>query len=136
MSVPLRSRILRAIAAVVVLVPIAAGEARATHRTLPRWQDPWSDGCSFSPDVNSSIKAVCTRHDEAYYYGGSAKDRLDADEKFREELGRAGMWTWVAYIYYRGVRTFGGPGLRLEGVSWAFGGEYFAYDDHPATPSP
>lgn len=136
MSVPLCSRILRAIAAAVALVAITAGEARATHRTLPRWQDPWSDGCSFSPDVNARVKAVCTSHDEAYYYGGSAQDRLEADQKFRERLLEAGMWPWVAYLYYRSVRTSGGPGLRRKGVSWSFGGKYFAYDDHPATPVP
>jgi len=136
MSVPLRSSLLRSLATVLALLAMAVPEARATHRTLPPWDDSMSDGCSFSPDVNDGVRAACTIHDKAYYYGGSEQDRLAADDKFREDLVRADMWRWVASIYYRGVRTFGGPGLRLKGVSWSFGGEYFAYDDHPAVPSP
>ncbi len=134
MSVPIRSGVLLSLATFLALLALAVPGARATHRTLPPWDDSMSNGCSFSPDVNDGVRAACTLHDKAYYYGGSAQDRLNVDKTFRKDLRAAGMSPWVASIYYRGVRTFGGPGLRLKRVSWSFGGEYFAYDIHPAVP--
>jgi len=131
-----RKKLLGPATLVLALLTIAIPEARAEHRTLPAWQDGWSDGCSFSPDVNDRVRAVCVRHDTAYYYGGSERDRLTADQTFRKELRETGLWGVVAYVYYRGVRTFGVPWLKIRNVSWSFGGEYFAYSDHPATPIP
>lgn len=99
-----------------------------------------SDGCSV-PDAlrgllpleSPEAVAACRRHDEKYYYGGSKKDRLRADLEFALALldtpdgGKAEG-------YYTGVRTWGGPSLRLSGVSWSFGGRYFRYSDAPAEP--
>lgn len=98
---------------------------------LPPWVDSMSDGCS-GPQVMSDIpatRACCVRHDEKYYYGGSAAARLRADRAFYACLRLVGLPIWRAYIVYYSVRLFGGPKGRKPGVSWAFGGEIFAYTD-------
>jgi hypothetical protein len=94
-----------------------------------------SDGCTAVPDINERIRACCVKHDESYYYGGSAADRFHADREFRHCLLNHGMSRFLAWTYYLGVRAFGVPWLRRGGVSWAFGGRHFAYSDTPAAPT-
>lgn len=108
-------------------------------RTLPPWQDAWSDGCSLVGRVSAyfrrpEILAVCRRHDEAYYYGGSAEDRLREDKKLCGGWIAAGMPPAVAWAAFRAVRVGGHPSFELPGVSWAFGDDVFAYTDRPAVP--
>ena len=97
--------------------------------SLAPWDDAMSDGCSGAPWLSSdpAARACCVRHDARYYVGGSAADRLDADRAFRADLLAAGIVRWRAEFAYRAVRIFGGPQGRIPRVSWAFGGERFAY---------
>ena len=98
-----------------------------------------SDGCSVPKLLRLAVPletdaqiAVCRAHDEAYYYGGSAEWRATVDATFYQGLLAAPMVFGKAALYYRAVRLFGGPRLRIKGVSWAFGGERFQYDEEPA----
>jgi len=110
------------------------------------WKDEFSDGCSgpnvewltrwfhsiFEPD-----RQCCVAHDKAYYYGGSRKDRLSADQQFQQCLMEHGMNRADAYLYFRAVRLFGRPSLRLRRRSWAFGPldePVFSYTKQPAVP--
>jgi hypothetical protein len=103
--------------------------------TLPPWNDAMSDGCSGPVPVGEpKYLACCFRHDEAYYYGGSRADRLVADEALRACWIANGMGWIDADIRVWFIRLFGGPMWRRKNVSWAFGGEVFAYTDAPATP--
>jgi hypothetical protein len=103
--------------------------------TLPPWNDSMSDGCSGPVPVgNPKFHARCVRHDERYYYGGSYADRLAADIELLVGWITDGMDPELAVMRYRYIRAFGGPIWRRKNVSWAFGGEVFAYTDEPATP--
>ena len=103
-------------------------------RTLPSWRDDMSDGCTFAPDRGwwGDHRWLCVRHDERYYFGGSKELRLAVDVGFFYGLLAVGMPRPIAYLYYRVVRVWGHPRYRIPGVSWAFGGEFFAYSDEPA----
>ena len=108
-------------------------------RTLKCWNDSMSDGCSVPqilrlavPKENPAQCSVCAHHDQAYYYGGSRALRRETDATFRRALMAAGMWPVKASIYWLAVRIGGAPYYRVEGVSWAFGGNYFKYSAEPA----
>lgn len=107
----------------------------ATTKTLPPWQDAWSDGCSipewvkpFITQITPAIHDACVRHDEKYYYGGSREDRLRADYEWAiallltGDISIEGVEQWFAM-----VRIAGGPNGRNPKYSWAFGGKVFAY---------
>jgi hypothetical protein len=103
--------------------------------TLPPWNDNMSDGCSGPVPVGEpKFHQACIRHDEEYYYGGSFADREKADLRLLVRWITAGMLPEMAVSRYRYIRAFGGPMWRRKNVSWAFGGEVFAYTDAPATP--
>lgn len=126
-------------------------------RTLPGWDPSWSDGCSVfavlpvwirkplqrklirllagDPEVARAAIAACGRHDEEYYYGGASGHRKSADERLRAGWRQAGLPRWFVALGIRTIRLFGGPGGRRKGVSWAFGGGHFRYDDEPARAS-
>jgi hypothetical protein len=65
-----------------------------------------SDGCSFFPD--GERKGCCIEHDMAYYYGGSAEDKLKADLELSECVEQV-SGPFVAMLMYAGVRIFGHP---------------------------
>ena len=104
------------------------------NNLLPPWTDDLSDGCSvpffIRPFIRDSpaCRECCLEHDQAYYYGGTRIERAAADEKLRLCLSRH-MPIWAADAAYRFTRVFGSPYLRRKGVSWAFGGERFCYDE-------
>lgn len=108
----------------------------ADKRTLPRWQNKWSDGCTASPNRGwwGSHVEACYRHDAAYYYGGSRKHRQEADRTFRRELIELGMPTIIALVYCTGVHLLGTPYFKFRRASWAFGDEFYRYSDEPAEP--
>lgn len=118
-------------------------------RTLPKWNDSMSDGCSIVPFlplhvrilfqrwlikwIVSDIEAVekaCIEHDRAYYLGGSALDRRLVDQKWYATMKVVGV-PW-ARVGLEALYAFGGPEYKIEGVSWSWGGRYFAYSDGPA----
>ena len=108
----------------------------STRITLPAWRDPMSDGCSVPKWLRLLVPLetpeqirVCRRHDEAYYYGGTASDRLREDLTFALGLLDTNMKSYRVVQYYEAVRAAGGPRFKIPGVSWAFGGERFCYGE-------
>ncbi len=119
-------------------------------RTLPAWDDSISDGCTVMPigpivfrtrfnlwffarvKRPWAVRMACIRHDRAHYYGGSKQDRLDSDYKLMDEWQEAGISKWKRTLAWRLIRVIARPGSKLPGVSWAFGGGRYQYDDEPA----
>lgn len=65
-----------------------------------------SDGCTLAPD--GWWRDACVKHDEKYFYGGSAADI------------KLGAPSAVANLYYYAVRVGGAPGTGLP-WRWGFG---------------
>jgi hypothetical protein len=91
-----------------------------------------TDGCSHFPDGTlndqSSWLSCCTRHDVAYWRGGTSAERKEADQALEacvedvrnQALGR---------VMYRGVRAGGHPWWPTSyrwGYGWAYGRGYEA----------
>lgn len=103
---------------------------------LPPFDPARSDGCSVPrwlrlvvPMETVEQRRECLRHDEAYYYGGTAFRRAVADHMLYTGLVVHGMSRPQAWLYWLAVRLFGGPSWKREGVSWAWGGSRFVYDE-------
>lgn len=108
-----------------------------TRDDLPPWDPSMSDGCSvpeplrpFFPCDDPAVRACCVIHDSEYYRGGTREQRLLADLMFAYNLLSTGQVSeetvWKMFL---GVRAGGGPSGRIPGVSWAFGGNRFVYDE-------
>ncbi len=87
-----------------------------------------SDGCSVPtalrlviPQETIEQRGVCICHDEAYYYGGTRRDRAIADAKLLLGLLTNGMDVDEAEQFHTAVRIFGKS-------HWADG----RYTDEPA----
>ncbi len=76
-----------------------------------------SDGCSMFPDGNWG--ECCIEHDRAYWRGGTAGQRKQADEELRRCVAAKGH-PHIAALMYRGVRLGGVPWLPTT-WRWAFG---------------
>ena len=90
-----------------------------------------TDGCSRFPDrsmiSNHDWCHCCVVHDLAYWRGGSAKERLVADESLRECVERSTANPALADVMYAGVRAGGGPYFFTSyrwGYGWPFGRLY------------
>lgn len=46
---------------------------------LPAYQAAWSDGCSYAPDISEAVRLCCVLHDQAFYYGGTWAEYLEAN---------------------------------------------------------
>ena len=77
-----------------------------------------SDGCTLAPD--GWWRDACVKHDEKYFYGGSAADRKAADQGLRDDMIKLGAPRAVANLYYYGVRMGGAAGTGLP-WQWGFG---------------
>jgi hypothetical protein len=73
-----------------------------------------SDGCSVPaalrlviPKETAEQTAVCVAYDEAYYYGGTRRQRAQADAELLRGLLRTGMDVDLAERYHTAVRIFG-----------------------------
>ena len=53
-----------------------------------RYDKTKSDGCTMWPD--GDWNSCCVTHDEAYWYGGTWKDRFKANYKLASCVGRSG----------------------------------------------
>ena len=119
------------------------------NRTLPPWTPDMSDGCTALPVGPLALRRrfnrwffrrqrgatrACSLHDGAYYYGGSAADRLEADDALVRRWEASGVPRLTRWSAYRATRLCGGPRWRTPGVSWANGGQVFRYTDAPARP--
>lgn len=53
----------------------------------------------------------CCLHDYLYNLGGTERDRKAADDQFYDAMKRSAghdpLWKFMAWAYYRAVRTFG-----------------------------
>ena len=125
--------------------------------TLPPFDPSMSDGCSMIPlwprwlgrkrfqgwvlrfvvtDVER-MKEICCAHDRAYYYGGTEDDRTEADLQWQDEVWKIDKTSdhWFAKTGFVKMREHGGPEGRVPGVSWAWGGERFVYDESEDSPN-
>lgn len=91
-----------------------------------------TDGCSLFPDHlrgKGSYCECCVRHDLAYWRGGTAPERLAADEAFRQCVARTSKDDALARAMYLGVRVGGSPYLYTPfrwGYGWPYGRYYAA----------
>jgi len=85
-----------------------------------------TDGCSSSPDgtiplAGEQFLPCCKAHDVAYWKGGTAKERLKADQALRSCMEGMGHKNFAA-IYYWTVRVFGVP-MAPTTYRWGYGWE-------------
>jgi hypothetical protein len=104
-----------------VLAVALAMSACASPRVL---RDFTTDGCSLFPDSGSDAcwADCCVDHDRAYWRGGTAEERRQADARLRECVKRVGKPT-LASLMYRGVRLGGMP-LWPTWFRWGYGWGY------------
>jgi len=85
-----------------------------------------SDGCSAFPDGTPKEKqlwlACCTKHDLAYWQGGSYDERLRADKSLRQCVATVGK-PHIAKLMLAGVRVGGTPYLPTS-FRWGYGWPY------------
>jgi len=101
--------------------------ALAGCATYPAMQPFSSDGCSLFPDRAPVGKAdwcdCCFVHDQAYWRGGSAQERLASDLAFRHCVQAASGSPVLAGAMYGAVRLGGVPWLPSP-FRWAYGWQY------------
>ena len=86
-----------------------------------------TDGCSMFPD-RSALSAAdwcscCVAHDLAYWRGGTAEERLAADQALQACVLRASNNAALADLMFAGVRSGGGPYFHTS-YRWAYGWPY------------
>lgn len=86
-----------------------------------------TDGCSMFPDRSALSKAdwcsCCVVHDLAYWRGGTAQERLEADKGLQACVLRASGNAALADLMFAGVRSGGGPYFYTP-YRWAYGWSY------------
>ena len=92
-----------------------------------------TDGCSMFPDRSALSKAdwctCCVAHDLAYWRGGTAQERLEADTGLRSCVEQASGSSALADLMFTGVRSGGGPYFYTPyrwAYGWSFGRGYQA----------
>lgn len=101
-----------------MLSPLAVTSQTATDRAMPL--EFKSDGCSWFPD--GDYRNCCVEHDKDYFFGGSLKERKNADNRLyscvKERRGKffAGMM-WI------GVRV-GAVSFLPTPFRWGFGNKW------------
>jgi hypothetical protein len=98
--------------------PAIAGDALARVCGAAGFDRAKSDGCTLAPD--GWWREACVTHDSRYFEGGSAADRLRADQELRDNMIKQGAPKAVANLYYYAVRVGGAPGTGLP-WQWGFG---------------
>jgi hypothetical protein len=82
-----------------------------------------TDGCSMFPDHSLVSKAdwcsCCVAHDLAYWRGGTAEERLKADQELQHCVQHATGNKALGELMFAGVRTGGGSIRRafLKGIA-------------------
>ena len=86
-----------------------------------------SDGCSAFPDGTLADNELwlncCVQHDIAYWQGGSADQRNQADQDLKTCVAKVGK-PMIAELMLAGVRVGGTPYLPTK-FRWAYGWPYF-----------
>ena len=96
----------------------AQSDSASTAKKVP--ENFKSDGCSMFFD--GCYRDCCVEHDKAYYFGGSRKERRNADKLLFKCIARKKGW-WhkvVAPLVWAGVRV-GGVGFLPTPFRWGFG---------------
>ena len=127
--------------------PVPADRHAVLDPQLPPWDPSTCDGCSALPIGPLRVRRrfnrwlfkhwpdatkACERHDEAYYYGGTKEERLDADAALVARwahLKPKRVPHAVCTLAFNMIRALGGPSTKMPGVSWAHGGKRFKYDE-------
>jgi len=84
-----------------------------------------TDGCTFILDswsAGTSWLECCVEHDIAYWCGGSAERRREADKQLRQCVSREHSG-WMGAILWLGTRT-GGHRLVPTRWRWGYGHDY------------
>ena len=106
-----------------LLVSAFAFSANAQSSSQNTLNDFTSDGCSMSPDGviigQTQFVHCCVEHDIAYWRGGSRQEKFEADQKLKQCIKEESN-TFVAEIYYRGVRMGGLESLPTA-FHWGYG---------------
>ena len=94
-----------------------------------------TDGCSLFPerraDGSADWCACCVQHDLAYWAGGTAAQRLQADEALRACVQAASGSAVLAGLMFAGVRIGGGPSLATP-FRWGYGWPHYRAYGEPA----
>jgi len=90
-----------------------------------------TDGCSLFPDrslINTQDWCTCcVTHDFAYWRGGTAAQRLNADHALQACVAKTTGNKGLAELMFAGVRAGGGPHYFTTyrwGYGWAYGRDY------------
>lgn len=85
-----------------------------------------TDGCSVFPDGNFKEKSLwancCIRHDLAYWKGGTADERIQADRDLKNCVSKVGK-PKIAALMLAGVRVGGSPYYPTS-YRWGYGWPY------------
>lgn len=111
-------------------LPLVLSACATTTQTQA--MQPFStDGCSLFPDRSLVSKAdwcdCCLAHDLAYWKGGTAEERLKADEELKHCVQAATGNHNLANLMFAGVRAGGGPYFFTPyrwGYGWPYGRSY------------
>jgi hypothetical protein len=98
-----------------------SAQARSNSPTREMPADFKSDGCTLFPD--GKYRDCCVRHDEAYYFGGSRKERSCADKELYKCVAAKKGWyhrAIMAPVMWVGVRI-GGVSFLPTPFRWGFG---------------
>ena len=86
-----------------------------------------SDGCSLFPDQSVILRSdwceCCVFHDIAYWQGGTARQRRDADAALRDCVLAKTRDQALAQLMYSGVRMGGSP-YFYNWYRWGYGWPY------------
>lgn len=77
-----------------------------------------TDGCSMAPDLD--MAPCCVEHDIAYWCGGPAHERQEADRRLEACVVERGHSRTLAGLIRAMVRVGGAPGLPLP-WRWGYG---------------
>lgn len=87
---------------------------------LPEKKPFTSDGCTLWPD--GPWGGCCVAHDYAYWKGGTAKMRKQADKDLRDCVAARG-YPVIGWVMYVGVRLFGSVYWPVP-WRWGYGWRY------------
>ena len=90
----------------------------------PALQPFVSDGCTLFPNGTPGQHNLwcrcCAQHDLAYWAGGTAEQRVAADNALRECVNAVSGWPLLGTVMRSGVRVGGTPSFNT-GFRWGYG---------------